>query len=67
MRKFSWRGSFFQANDFQGHLSKKQNNKNKQGDRGDKRKIHVKRQFFEASRRHGDFFEKTYNPFLDKV
>ena len=31
------------------------------------RKIHVTRQFFEASGRHGNFFEKTKNPFLDKV
>ena len=31
------------------------------------RKIHVTRQFFEASGCHGDFFEKTKNPFLDKV
>ena len=31
------------------------------------RKIHVTRQFFEASGRHGDFFEKTKYPFLDKV
>ena len=30
-------------------------------------KIHVTQQFFEASGRHGDFFEKTKNPFLDKV
>ena len=30
-------------------------------------KIHVTRQFFEASGRHGDFFEKTKNLFLDKV
>ena len=38
-----------------------------QGNRGDMRKIHVKRQFFVASGRHGDFFEKTKNLFLDKV
>ena len=31
------------------------------------RKIHVTRQFFEACGRHGDFFEKTKNRFLDKV
>ena len=31
------------------------------------RKIHVTRQFFEASSRHGDLIEKTKNPFLDKV
>ena len=31
------------------------------------RKIHMTRQFFEASGRHGDFFEKTKTPFLDKV
>ena len=31
------------------------------------RKIHVTQQFFEASGRHGDFFEKTKNLFLDKV
>ena len=31
------------------------------------RKIHVTRQFFEASGRHVDFFEKTNRPFLDKV
>ena len=40
---------------------------NKQGNRGDMRKIHVTRQFFEASGRHGDLIEKTKNPFLDKV
>ena len=39
----------------------------KQGNRGDMRKIHVTRQFFEASGRHGDLIEKTQNPFLDKV
>ena len=27
-----------------------------QGNRGDMRKIHMTRQFFEASGRHGDFF-----------
>ena len=31
------------------------------------RKIHVTRQFFEASGRHWDFSEKTKNSFLDKV
>ena len=31
------------------------------------RKIHVTRQFFEASGRNKDFFEKTNNSFLDKV
>ena len=31
------------------------------------RKIHVTRQFFKASGRHGDLIEKTKNPFLDKV
>ena len=31
------------------------------------RKIHVTRQFFEASGRHGDLIEKTKNPFLDKI
>ena len=31
------------------------------------RKIHVTRQFFEASGRHGDLIEKTRNSFLDKV
>ena len=30
-------------------------------------KIHVTRQVFEASGRHGDFFKKTKNLFLDKV
>ena len=38
-----------------------------QGNRRDMRKIHVTRQFFEASGRHGDLIEKTKNPFLDKV
>ena len=41
--------------------------KRKQGNRGDMRKIHVTRQLFEASGRHGDFFEKTKDPFLDEV
>ena len=40
---------------------------NKQCNRGDMRKIHVTRQFFGASGRHGDFFKKTKNVFLDKV
>ena len=40
-------------------------NRLKQGNRGDIRKIHVTRQFFEASGRHGDLIEKK--PFLDKV
>ena len=31
------------------------------------RKIHMTRQFFKASGRHGDLIEKTKNPFLDKV
>ena len=31
------------------------------------RKIHVTRQFIEASGRRGDFFQKTKKPFLDKV
>ena len=39
----------------------------KQGNRGDMWKIHVTRQFFEASGRHGDLVEKTKNSFLDKV
>ena len=30
-------------------------------------KIHVARQFFEASARQGDLIEKTKIPFLDKV
>ena len=38
-----------------------------QGNLGDMRKIHVPRRFFEASDSHGDFFEKTKKPFLDKV
>ena len=29
--------------------------------------MHVTRQFFEASGRHGDLIKKTKNPFLDKV
>ena len=33
--------------------------KRQQGNRGDMRKIHVTRQFFEASGRHWDFFEIT--------
>ena len=41
----------------------KESNKqtSKQGNRGDMQKIHVPREFFEASGRHGDFFEKTKN------
>ena len=31
------------------------------------RKIHVTREFFEASGPQGHFFEKTKTPFLDKV
>ena len=31
------------------------------------RKIHVTRQFFEASGRHENFFDKTKNTFLDEV
>ena len=31
------------------------------------RKINVKRQFFEASGRHGNLIEKTKTSFLDKV
>ena len=31
------------------------------------RKIHVTRQFFETSGRHGDLIKKTKNPFFDKV
>ena len=30
-------------------------------------KVHVTWQFFETSGGRGDFFEKTKNPFLDKV
>ena len=30
-------------------------------------KIHVTRQFFVASGRHGNFFERTKNLFLDEV
>ena len=37
--------------------------KNKQGNRGHMRKLHVTRQFFKASGRHEDFFGKTKNPF----
>jgi len=33
-----------------------------QGNREDMRKIHVTRQFFEASGGHGDFFEKKQKP-----
>ena len=35
----------------------------KQGNRGDMQKIQVTLQPFEASGRHGDFFEKTKDPF----
>ena len=38
-----------------------------QGNRGDMRKIHVTRQFFEASDSQDNIFEKTKKPFLDKV
>ena len=38
-----------------------------QGNRGDMRKIHVTRQYFKGSGRHGDLIEKTKNPFLDRV
>ena len=37
------------------------------GNRGALRKIHVTRQFFEASGPPGNFFEKTKNQFLYKV
>ena len=30
-------------------------------------KIHVLQKFFKTSGSQGDFFEKTKNPFLDKV
>ena len=43
----------------------KRNERERQGNRGDRRKIHVARQYFEASGRHGDFFEKTKNLFLE--
>ena len=46
---------------------KKSGNKEFEGNRGDMRKIHVTQQFFEASGRNKDFFEKTNNSFLDKV
>ena len=39
----------------------------KQGNRGNMGKIHVTRQFFEASGSPGVFFEKQKNSFLDKV
>ena len=48
-------------------MGRREWNNHVQGNRGEMRKIHVTRQFFEASGRHGDFFEKTKNPFLDKV
>ena len=41
--------------------------KKQQGYRGDMGKIHVTRQLFEDSGRHGDLIEKTKRPFLDKV
>ena len=43
------------------------NENKKQGDRGDMRKIHVTRQFFEAGGRHGDLIEKTKKSFSDRV
>ena len=43
------------------------NIKTLQDNRGDMRKIHVTRQFFEASGRHGDLIEKNKKHFLDKV
>ena len=46
---------------------KERKKKKEQGNRGDMRKIHVTRQFFEASGPQGSFFEKTKTPFLDKV
>ena len=42
-------------------------NKIKKGNGGDMRKIHMTRQFFKASGRHGDFFEKIKKKFLDIV
>ena len=50
----------FELSGHQGHFKK-------QGNRGDMRKILVTRQFFEATFRHGDYFEKTKNTVLDKV
>ena len=41
--------------------------KGKQGNQGEMRKIHVTRQLFEASGRHGDMIEISKNLFLDKV
>ena len=43
------------------------NKASQQGNRGDMRKIHVTRQFFEVSGLHGDLIEKLKSPFLDKV
>ena len=37
----------------------------KQGNLRDMRKIHVTRQFFEASGPQGHYLEKTKNPFID--
>ena len=48
-------------------VSHKFDQKEKQGNRGDMRKIPVTRQFFKGSGRHGNLIEKTKNPFLDKV
>ena len=39
----------------------------KQRNRGDMRKIHLTRQFFEASGRHSDLIENTKKKLLDKV
>ena len=39
--------------------------KKKQGNRGDMRKIHLTRLFFEAGGPQRHFFEKTKKPFLD--
>ena len=41
--------------------------KYKQGNREDMREIRVTRYFFEANGHQDNFFEKTKNPFLDKV
>ena len=49
------------------HFWRHSRSNREKGNRGDVRKIHVTRQFFEASVRHGDLIEKTKNPFLDKV
>ena len=40
------------------------NEEKKQGNQGDRRKIPVTWQFFEASSRHEDFFGKTKKPVL---